>query len=53
MIYVVVASLQEHATITTSDKICPCLCAQMGLGGGNVPMLIWTEKEVENEKCNS
>ena len=30
---IVIASMQKHAMVTTTDNVCPCLCAIMGLGG--------------------
>ena len=35
----VLESTQNHATITNSG-ICPTLTAQMGCGGGYVPMVV-------------
>lgn len=53
MIYVVVGSLQTHAAITTSDKICPCLTSAMGEGGGMIPVLIWKEEKKDDPQIES
>ena len=40
---IVLESNQNHATIT-DNGICPTLSASMGMGGGYVPMIVFSKK---------
>lgn len=46
---IVLESTQNHATIT-SNGVCPTLVANMGCGGGYVPMIV-EEKADGNIRC--
>lgn len=45
-ILVVIGSLQEHAHIG-NGKTCPTLTEAMGMGGGQIPMVVTKRKENE------
>lgn len=41
---IVIGGLQEHQTPRT-DGICPSLTAAMGMGGGQIPLIVIEETE--------
>lgn len=38
---IVVGSAQAHAYIGDIEKHCPCLTSAMGMGGGQIPMIVY------------
>lgn len=51
-IFAVIGSMQKNAMVGKGDT-CPTLASAMGMGGGQIPMII-TKKEGDIwERCNS
>ena len=40
----VIGSKQEHAYVGSVNGICPTITAAMGMGGGHVPMIVYTKE---------